>query len=116
MPALTDSHAYQLSAIAGVQIPTRIPNLKVSFSDSDLYLENAPTGHRRNYQNGTVSLVFSIASKSPVPDDDTGACYGGDKLQRLYCYDDVTADSCSAPNLFRLGGHCSSPGVAVTPQ
>jgi hypothetical protein len=116
MPALTDSHAYQLSAIAGVQIPTRIPNLKINFSDSDLYMENAPTGHRRNYQNGTVSLVFSIASKRSAPDQDTGACYGGDKLQRLYCYDDVTADACSPPNLFRRGGHCSSPGVSITVQ
>jgi hypothetical protein len=114
MPTLTDSHAYQLSAIAGVQIPTRIPRLKISFSDSDLYMENTPTGHRRNYQNGTVSLVFSISSKvSDADADKPGACYGGDKLQRLYCYDYVTSDACAPPNLFRRNAVCSSPTLAV---
>jgi hypothetical protein len=116
MPALTDSHAYQLSATAGVQIPTRIPNLKINFSDSDLYMENAPPGHRRNYQNGSVSLVFSIGSKSTSDPDQLGACYGGDKLQRLYCYDEVTSDACSPPNLFRPGGRCSSPAPSLTTQ
>jgi hypothetical protein len=115
MPALTDSHAYQLSAIAGVQIPTRIPMLKINISDSDLYMENAPAGHRKNYQNGTVSLVFSFSSKvkGSQPTDTLGACYGGDKLQRLYCYDQVTADSCSPPNLFRPKSACSSAGAAL---
>jgi hypothetical protein len=116
MPALTDSHAYQLSGIAGVQVSTAIPRLKINFSDSDLYIQNAPTGHRRNYQNGTVSLVFSIASKPPGPTsapDQNGACYGGDKLQRIYCYDQVTQDACAPPNMFQLGGFCSLGSVGL---
>lgn len=111
MPSLTETHAYQLSAVAGVQIPTSISWLKISLSDSDLYMENAPSGHRRNYQNGTVSLVLSLPrAKDSGGKSVTGACYGGDKLQRLYCYDKVTSDACAPPNMFRPNSVCSSAG------
>jgi hypothetical protein len=117
LPVLTDMHAYQASAIVGVQIPTRFPWLTVALTDSDLYMNNAPTGFKRNYQNGSISLAFTFPpnpAKVPnpaIPDSDKGACYGGDKLARLYCFDEVTIDSCVAPNMFRRSQHCSSSGV-----
>lgn len=121
-PVFPDMHAYQISGFSGVQIPTGVRELTVNLTESDLYLNNAPVGTKRNYQSGTVSLVFSIPPKpliAPAPSNngkvEVGACYGGDKLQRLYCYDNVTASECLAPNLFRQGGRCTSP-PAVTLQ
>jgi hypothetical protein len=112
LPVPADMHAYQLSSIASVQIPTRIPWLAVSFSESDLYMNNAPIGHKRNYQNGTASLILYIPQRAKEPSTEQGACYGGDKLARLYCYDDVTVDACTPPNLFRPKGRCSSSGAS----
>jgi hypothetical protein len=117
MPALTETHAYQLSGIAGVLIPTKYRWLNVNITESDLYMNNAPTGFRRNYQNGSVALTFTFPpnpAKVPnpaVPESDKGACYGGDKLARLYCYDEVTIDACAPPNMFRREQHCSTSGV-----
>lgn len=117
LPVLTDMHAYQVSAIAGLQIPTRYPWLTFTLTESDLYMDNAPTGFKRNYQNGSVAIVFTFpanpakVSNPAIPDNDKGACYGGDKLARLYCFDEVTIDACIAPNMFRRAQHCSSSGV-----
>jgi hypothetical protein len=110
LPVLTDLHAYQVSTTAGVQIPTRIPWLTLSLTETDLYMNNAPTKFLRNYQNGSISLSFSfpVSKTKPV---DVGACYAADKLARLYCYDDVTIDSCSPPNTFRPLHHCATPGT-----
>jgi hypothetical protein len=116
LPVLTDMHAYQLSAIAGLQIPTKFSWLTITLTESDLYMNNAPVGSKRNYQNGSVALAFTFPGNPPklanpeVPEGDKGACYGGDKLARLYCYDDVTVDACTPPNLFRRKQHCSSAG------
>jgi hypothetical protein len=117
-------HAYQVSAIAGLQIPTRYPWLTFNLSDSDLYMNNAPAGFKQNYQNGTVSAVFTFPANPPkisnpaIPPKDKGACYGGDKLARLYCFDEVTIDACMAPNIFRREQKCSSSGIvpALTAQ
>jgi hypothetical protein len=121
LPVLTDMHAYQLSAVAGLQIPTPYRWLTVNLSDSNLYMNNAPLGFKRNYQNGAVSFVFSFPKSPPkienpaAKESDKGACYGGDKLARLYCYDDVTVDACSPPNLFRAKQHCSAAGAGGVP-
>lgn len=123
LPVLTDMHAYQLSAIAGLQIPTRFPWLTFTLTETDLYMNNAPTRFKRNYQNGSVAVAFTLPPNPPkvanpaIPDSVKGACYGGDKLARLYCYDDVTIDSCAPPCLFRPGQRCSSSGaVPITSQ
>jgi hypothetical protein len=106
--------AYQLSAIAGLQIPTQYRWLTVTLTESDLYMNNAPTGFKRNYQNGSVALTFTFpkppkkVENPALPESDTGACYAPDKLSRLYCYDEVTADACAPPNLFRRKQVCSS--------
>jgi hypothetical protein len=116
MPTLNHTSAYQLSGVAGVQLPTKYRWLTVNLTESELYMNNAPAGFKKNYQNGTVALIFTFpkkAIKNPAPAADKtaeGACYGGDKLARLYCYDEVTIDACGPPNLFRGGGHCSTPG------
>lgn len=117
-PVLTETRAYQLSAIVGLQIPTPYRWVTVNLSDRDLYMNNAPTGFKRNYQNGSISLAFSIP-KAPekipnpaVPESALGACYGGDKLARLYCYDEVNSDQCAPPNFFRAAQHCASTGVS----
>jgi hypothetical protein len=119
MPTLNNTNAYQLSGVAGVQLPTKYRWLTVNISESELYMNNAPAGFRKNYQNGSVALIFTFP-KNPekVPSPATpktkisrGACYGGDKLARLYCYDDVTKDACAPPNLFRAGGRCTSSGA-----
>ena len=116
LPVLSDMHAYQLSALTGLQIPTNYPWLTVTLSESELYMNNAPTGFKRNYQTGSLSLAFTFPPNPPkVPNpaikkSDKGACYGGDKLARLYCYDEVTIDACAPPNMFRRMQHCSSSG------
>jgi hypothetical protein len=116
MPVFTDARVYQLSAIGGVQIPTGISWMTLNLSDSDLYMNNAPSAFKRNYQNGTVALTFTFppppAKKAnpSVAASENGACYGGDKLSRLYCFDSVTADACAPPNIFRVRQHCSSSG------
>ncbi len=121
LPVPANMHAYQLSILGSLQIPTPYRWLTLSLNENDLYMNNAPTGHKRNYQNGTVSFVFSYPRKQPkqsgskpspdpnAPVSVTGACFGGDKLARLYCYDDVTIDECSAPNMFRSDMRCSGP-------
>jgi hypothetical protein len=116
MPVLSDLHAYQVSATAGLQIPTRIPWLTVNLTETDLYMNNAPSGFKRNYQNGSLALTFSFPAPPPkqsnplLPASVAGACYGGDKLARLYCYDKVTADACTPPNIFRVKEVCASVG------
>jgi hypothetical protein len=110
LPVLTDMRAYQVSTTAGVQIPTRIPWLTLSLTETDLYMNNAPPKFLRNYQNGSISLSFSFPT-SKTKSVDVGACYAADKLTRLYCYDDVTIDSCSPPNTFRPLQHCATPGT-----
>jgi hypothetical protein len=110
LPVLTDMHAYQVSTTAGVQIPTRIPWLTLSFTETDVYMNNAPNHFLRNYQNGSISLSFSFPASKAKPVD-VGACYAADKLARLYCYDEVTIDSCSPPNTFRPLHHCATPGT-----
>jgi hypothetical protein len=116
MPVLNDLRAYQLGIASGVQIPTRFPWLTFSLSDSELYMNNAPTGFKRNYQNGTVTAMISFPAPPAKPTNPLlpksayGACYGGDKLGRLYCYDDVTADACAPPSMFRALQHCVSSG------
>lgn|SRR5579862_637103 len=121
VPDLTDTHAYQISTFTALQIPTGYKWLTVSLADTNLYANNAPMGHKRNYQNGNVSLIFSFPPKKPKPaappgPEVRGACYGGDKLQRLYCYQDVTEDACSSPNIFRANTHCSSAGFTPALQ
>jgi hypothetical protein len=122
VPVLTDTRAYQISSFTALQIPTGYPWLTFSLADTDLYANNAPIGHKRNYQNGSVSVMFSFPPKKstsvtpPPSSDEQGACYGGDKLQRLYCYQGVTADACSPPNIFRAGTHCSSAGFTPAVQ
>jgi hypothetical protein len=77
-------------------------------------MNNAPTGFKRNYQNGTVSALITFPappakqSNPLVPASTLGACYGGDKLARLYCYDEVTADACAPPSMFRASQRCTS--------
>jgi hypothetical protein len=121
MPVLSDLHAYQVGATAGLQLPTKFRWMTVNLTETDLYMNNAPTGFKRNYQNGSVAFVFSIPKTPPkVPNlkltkAEQGACYGGDKLARLYCYDSVTADSCAPPNIFRASQHCASSGGGGTP-
>jgi hypothetical protein len=116
MPVLNDLHAYQVGITSGVQIPTRIRWLTFSLSDTELYMNNAPTGFKRNYQNGTVSALITFPappakqSNPLVPASALGACYGGDKLARLYCYDEVTADACAPPSMFRASQRCTSSG------
>jgi hypothetical protein len=124
LPVLNDMHAYQLSAIASLQIPTKYPWLNVTFTESDLYMNNAPSGFKRNSQNGSVALIFTFpanpskVANPAVPASDKGACYGGDKLARLYCYDDVTMDACAPPSMFRRRQRCSASGAtpALTTQ
>jgi hypothetical protein len=117
MPALTNTSAYQLNGIVGVQLPTKYRWLTVNITESELYMNNAPAGFRKNYQNGSVALIFNFPpnpAKVPnpaVPESDKGACYGGDKLARLYCFDEVTIEACAPPNMFRRGGQCSSSGA-----
>jgi hypothetical protein len=121
-PTLNDMHAYQASALAGLSIPTRYPWLTFTLSDSDLYMNNAPAGFKRNYQNGTVSATLTFPPNPPkipnpaIPTNDKGACYGGDKLARLYCFDQVTVDDCAAPSIFRRGQRCSSSGIVPAVQ
>ena len=110
VPVLNNNQAYQLSGIMSVQIPTQIRWLTISLSDTDLYANNAPVGHKRNYNNGTISLQFSFPPKPKTPPKDAGACYGGDKLQRIYCFEGVTSDACTGTNIFREDGKCSSAG------
>jgi len=111
VPVLNDNRAYQLSGIMSVQIPTQIRWLAITLADTDLYARNAPVGHKRNYNNGTISLVFSVPSKNPKkPPKETGACYGSDKLQRIYCYEGVPVEACTGTNIFIEKGHCSAAG------
>ena len=116
MPVLTDLHAYQVSGTAGLQIPTKIPWLTVNLTETDLYMNNAPTGFKRNYQNGSVALTFTFPappakqSNPALPPGAGGACYAADKIARVYCYDEVTADACAPPNLFRAGEVCATVG------
>jgi hypothetical protein len=122
MPVLTDLHAYQLGAIAGLLIPTPLRWLTVNLTETDLYMNNAPAGFKRNYQNGSISFIFTAPRPPPkvptpyVPQNAKGACYGGDKLARLYCYDDVTSDVCTPPSLFRASQHCASAGTGALPE
>jgi hypothetical protein len=122
MPVLSELHAYQISTTAGLQIPTRIPWLTVNLTETDLYMNNAPTGFKRNYQNGSVALTFSFPappakqSNPLLPASVSGACYGGDKLARLFCYDKVTADACNPPNIFRAKEVCATVGSAPAVQ
>jgi hypothetical protein len=81
VPVLNNNNVYQLSRIMSVQIPTQIRWLTVNLSDTDLYANNAPVGHKRNYNNGSISLVLSLPPKSKTSPKGTGACYGADKLQ-----------------------------------
>ena len=111
VPVLNQTDAYQVSGIMSIQIPTQIRWLTINLSDSDLYANNAPVGHKRNYNNGSIALVFSFPPKPKTPPKDTGACYGGDKLQRIYCYEGVTSDSCTGTNIFREDQRCSSAGI-----
>jgi hypothetical protein len=111
LPVLTNTNAYQFSAITSLQVPTGIRWLTINFTETDLYANNAPTGHKRNYQNGSVALVFSFPPKPAQPTEEKGACFAGDKLQRLYCYQDVSSDACAPPNIFRPRTRCSSAGV-----
>ena len=117
MPVLTDMHAYQVGGTVGLQIPTKVPWLTFSLTETDLYMNNAPTGFKRNYQNGTVSALITFPAppaKQPnpaLPESAKGSCYGGDKLARLYCFDGVTADACAPPNMFRAAQHCTSAGA-----
>jgi hypothetical protein len=121
MPVLTDLHAYQLGAAAGLQIPTRYPWLTFSLTETDLYMNNAPPKFKRNYQNGTVSAVLTFPkppekiANPALPESAKGSCYGGDKLARLFCYDNVTADACAPPNMFRALQHCPSSGTGTVP-
>jgi hypothetical protein len=113
VPVLNQTDAYQVSGIMSIQIPTQIHWLTISLSDSDLYANNAPVGHKRNYNNGSISLVFSFPPKPKTPPKETGACYGGDKLQRIYCYEGVTIDACTGTNIFRENQRCSSAGIVT---
>jgi hypothetical protein len=122
MPVLNDLHAYQIGAAAGLQVPTKIQWLTFTLSETDLYMNNAPPTFKRNYQNGTVSAVITFPkppakiANPALPAASKGACYGGDKLARLFCYDDVTADACAPPNMFRATQHCPSAGTGAIPQ
>jgi hypothetical protein len=119
VPVLTDLHAYQVGATGGLVIPTRFPWMTVNLTETDLYLNNAPRAYKRNYQNGSIALTFTFPAppaKVPnpaLPESAKGSCYGGDKLARLYCYDDVTVDACAPPNLFRAQQHCASSATGV---
>jgi hypothetical protein len=116
MPVLTDTRAYQVSGAVGVQVPTGISWLTVNFTETDLYMNNAPTGFKRNYQNGSVALTFSLPSppekvSNPLlPPSTWGACYTTDKVARVYCYDQVTSDACAPPNIFRGKEVCATNG------
>jgi hypothetical protein len=78
------------------------------------------TRHLRRCQGHSffpAPCAFRIR-QSIVAREHAGACYGGDKLARLYCYDIVTADACGEPNMFiccrtvrqleRAAGRCVS--------
>lgn len=111
-PTPNDMHAYQASANGTFTVLTPFKNLTLSVGELDVYMNNAPTGFKRNYQSGNVQLNFAWSHTSnpninPSSPEFPGACYTADTLNHLYCYDQVQQSECSAPSVFRLGARCS---------
>lgn len=111
-PALNDIRAYQAFANGTFTLPTPYKSLTVTAGELDVYLNNAPSGFKRNYQSGSLQINYSWARNSAHPDNSdfsaySGACYTADTLNHLYCYDQVVGSECSAPGVFRLGARCS---------
>lgn len=110
-PLLNDMHGYQAYINGSVQIPTRFPFLTVSLNESDLYMNNAPTGYKRNYESGSIQLTLSFGGSTNTNGRTPGACYTADTLSHLYCYDQVASSECSPPSVFRPGGKCSASAI-----
>ena len=110
-PFLSDLSAYQIYENASLQLPTQWRHLTVSLTQMDLYVNNAPTGFKRNYQSGGIQ--FTLSNATPPPPSTSvlsGACYTADHASHLYCYDAIGQSACVPPSVFRANAHCSSPG------
>jgi hypothetical protein len=116
-PLPNDPHAYQADINASLQIPTRWPALTLAINEMDFYMNNAPTGFRRNYQSGSFQLTVSFGGSTNTPPAAAGACYTADTLNHLYCYDQIAASECSPPSVFRPNARCSAAaeGPEATP-
>jgi hypothetical protein len=101
------SHAYQAFVNASLTIPTPYKYVTLSLNDLDVYMNNSPTGFKRNYQSGSVQVVFSWGGSANASGSYPGACYTADTLNHLYCYDGVAASECSSPSVFRPKARCS---------
>jgi hypothetical protein len=117
LASFTDPHAYQAYANGSLQIPTPFNSVAVTLADTDMYINNSPDGHKRNYQNGSASLVFSwVRDGKNAKPTDLGACYGSDPTKHLYCYDQAVRSDCAAPSVFTKNAQCSSPSIPATIQ
>jgi hypothetical protein len=114
-PFLNDLHAYQISEAASFQIPTGWTNVSLTLQQTDLYMNNAPHGFKRNYQTEGILITFTIPKSKPSQsaDVDKGACYTADKSSHLYCYNAETKNACLAPSIFRPRATCSTSGIYV---
>lgn len=108
MPLLNDLHAYQVYGNASLQVPTKLSFLSISFNEMDLYMNNAPTGHKRNYQSGSFQLIFAWGGSVSTPATEEGACYTADTLNHLYCYDHIANSECAPPSVFRPLAQCAA--------
>jgi hypothetical protein len=110
-PFPSDLGAYQIYENASLQLPTQWRHLTISLTQMDLYVNNAPTGFKRNYQSGGIQ--FTISNATPPPPTAgavSGACYTADRASHLYCYDAFSQSACVPPSVFRASAHCSAPG------
>jgi hypothetical protein len=101
------SYAYQAFVNASLTVPTPYKNVTLSLNDLDVYMNNSPTGFKRNYQSGSVQVAFSWGGSAKASGSYPGACYTADTLNHLYCYDGVAASECSSPGVFRPKARCS---------
>lgn len=113
-PMPNDMHAYQAFVNGTWSVPSPWKNITLTVGELDVYMNNAPTGFKRNYQSGSAQLSFawSYSTKNRLKTSSQnfpGACYTADTLNHLYCYDQVAASECSPPSIFRPDARCSEP-------
>jgi len=117
-PLLNELHAYQVYETSSFTIPTGWTNVTVAFTQTDYYLNNAPSSYKRNYASEGIVLTWTIpAPKPPVnAAAAVGACYTVDKSSHLFCYDSISQNGCIPPSVFRSGASCGAVGSRLLYQ
>ena len=115
-PLLSNSSAYRLYERSSIKIPTAVRWIDITFDQLDYYLNNAPHGYKRNYQNISLGLRFNLHPDSNPQPTDLGACWSGDQIKRLSCIDDIARTQCAATSIFERGAHCGGLAPATESQ